>query len=1153
MENNRKYKDIELLTFLEEVNPDYSYSDFMYLKEHVNNRGKDLNSVLNELASTNDTVITQKLEPERIKDDTKKPSNYVVTGIDDSKKQEIKKPQDKDHLYTAPANTIPTKGTSTSHTSFNDNHKINTNFDKTVQNTIAALTPDGKKVTTSSGQRNPNDVISDNNTVINATNGVTSKNGLPTDKEAVNKYINNVKNSVSNPNSTELWKNDKSTTTVVNPDNKKEVTTDGQNNTGNNTDDKNYTVPAKTINGTRPHDTGTATYLVGSNKEKQLNQAKNIMPGQYKKDVEELEKGKKYTKIPYSEIANSKLKYNVDTTLKPGSTTTQNNPGTFTTVVNPKDTKVDDKTKVTTDNKKAPETVQSQNTSTNTQQNNTSGQNTNTGKGTTTQNPPVNTQTSTQVQNQQSVNNTKKVDEKNETQVQNPPASTEVQVDNKNNQSSVNTKDNDETKVTPPGTRTRSTTVNPNEENNKKLTAEELAAIEDEKKKKEADDAAKQKTTEDNKKVQQANPNGSNTQGQNSTTNTQQNTNTGKGTTTQNTNTQGQNNTQSNNTQTTNTQQSNTNNTSTNNQSQNTTQPSNNQDETKHDVKAEVASGGSGFSVGGNAVGNTGFFNGPVGGNAGAGNNFGTGTNKFTGNFDYSQRDQSTNVSGNKNKVLGTGATAASVEQKAAAKSSTKQGVKQTVSSDWVYFTDKDGKRKKRNKKTGEIMPIKTYIRNKTTAAAVNGGVVVSGATLKESVKSFIRSFEPGILEGILMENNFDPCYENVVELAEGLLNGTNYLEDSLIEDCNSKNKKPLTKVTNNGSKFLEALLVNECGMPLDEFTNLSEETQVESVKEIAINVIKVIEEKLASIDTTCADRSRGDIKNLKELPVLQDVITQLEALVERDENAIPEYSKAIAVIIKSILYINQYSNIFKDAYRNKKSLMILKYQSLILSIITSVSYLISTIVDYRVDHLTLKRNVEGLMNFAPLKSLEQFIQSVDSGEFKLVVTDTNTLREYYLEVPVETMSNILEAADYLPMIIDGVQEIYKNIVGNNKLTNLVYRAAGVVVLILSIRDALYTIFRMKTRVNDMVGGLENFANLNSGANVLNKLGQFTSKFKADAETSSNISTHEINTENKEFLSDVKNIQRNSAIPALNPEVQGMPSNSTEEIFGFDF
>ena len=73
--------------------------------------------------------------------------------------------------------------------------------------------------------------------------------------------------------------------------------------------------------------------------------------------------------------------------------------------------------------------------------------------------------------------------------------------------------------------------------------------------------------------------------------------------------------------------------------------------------------------------------------------------------------------------------------------------------------------------------------------------------------------------------------------------------------------------------------------------------------------------------------------------------------------------------VIKAILY-NQYSGVFKEAYRNKKkTVMILKYQSLILSVISSVSYLISANCWFKADNLQLKTLYKILISFKILKT----------------------------------------------------------------------------------------------------------------------------------------------------------------------------------------
>lgn len=362
-----------------------------------------------------------------------------------------------------------------------------------------------------------------------------------------------------------------------------------------------------------------------------------------------------------------------------------------------------------------------------------------------------------------------------------------------------------------------------------------------------------------------------------------------------------------------------------------------------------------------------------------------------------------------------------------------------------------------------------------------------------------------------------------------------------------------------NTERLLKSYLTEDCGMAIKEYALLTEDTKVDSVREIAATLLNVIENKITSIDTTSADRSRGDIKQLKELPALQDAITQLETLVERDSNSTSEYNDAIATVIKAILYINQYSGVFKEAYRNKKTVMILKYQSLILSVISSVSYLISAIVDFKADNLQLKTLSQDIADFAPLRSLKTFIKSVDSGEFKTITRDVNMLREYYLEIPVDKMGTILEASETVDMVVTGIKNIFNQLNNGDmagKITELLYKAVGVVVILFSLRDTFYTLFRMKSRVSDMTNNIQNFANVNNGGGLLSKLGQFANKFRTDAEYGSDMSKREIEDENKKLLGQVKQVQAASIITKdTEPEdfVSNKPLEDVTDQFGFDF
>lgn len=459
-------------------------------------------------------------------------------------------------------------------------------------------------------------------------------------------------------------------------------------------------------------------------------------------------------------------------------------------------------------------------------------------------------------------------------------------------------------------------------------------------------------------------------------------------------------------------------------------------------------------------------------------------------------------------------------------------------------------------------------------------------------------------LLNFLEENHYKSSYENLCILKEGLANGTITLEEKKeevpeekpvkeekVEKENIEVDSPKVTISmpadgsieiqngsktiasdaignmsvalseNNTNRLLKSYIIEDCNLTEKDFTNLTEDAKIDSVKELAVNLFKAIEEKLSDIDTSCADRSRGDIKALRELQPIQDTLTKLEALVERDENG-SQYMTALNTVIKSILYLNQYSAIFKEAYRNKKTVMILKYQSIVLSIISTISYMLSTIVDYSDGTLKLKNTDINLFDFAPFMTLKNFISSIDSGEFKTVIRDVNILREYYLEVPVETMSTVLEATGFVDSVVGGVKNLYTALTDNNgKVINLLYKAAGVITLLFSLRDVFYTLFRMRTKVSDMLSGIQIFSNLNNGGGVLNKLSQFASKFKVDAEYGSDITKREIEGENRQFANQVKTIQNiNKVEPEEKPAIvkqenplEPKPVTDANDDFIFDF
>lgn len=364
-------------------------------------------------------------------------------------------------------------------------------------------------------------------------------------------------------------------------------------------------------------------------------------------------------------------------------------------------------------------------------------------------------------------------------------------------------------------------------------------------------------------------------------------------------------------------------------------------------------------------------------------------------------------------------------------------------------------------------------------------------------------------------------------------------VKKDLEKDEYCKSEKPVVVkesklLRSHSDSFLKSYLLEDCKMSQKDVISLTEEEKVDSLKELAKAVIYSINSKIDGLDTSLADKSRGDIKNLKILSDLQNAITQLEAIVERADNYNPDCKKYIGVVIKSILYLNQCTPTFKEAYRNKKTLLILKYETIIMSIISATAYLISQIVDFRSQTLGMKSIIE-IEEIAPLKTLMNFIKSVDSGEFKIVANDVGVLREYYKEIPVEKLSTICEAPDIITLVSDGIRRIYDGL-DKNKITQLLYKATGIVVLLLSVRDAVYSLYRMKTKVADMSTMISNFANVNVGGG-LKSLVSFANRFIPDAESASDMASNEIYDDNRKLVTQLKAIKTAPVIDSGNDDL----------------
>lgn len=359
---------------------------------------------------------------------------------------------------------------------------------------------------------------------------------------------------------------------------------------------------------------------------------------------------------------------------------------------------------------------------------------------------------------------------------------------------------------------------------------------------------------------------------------------------------------------------------------------------------------------------------------------------------------------------------------------------------------------------------------------------------------------------------------------------------------------------------ILYEFLVESGNMAVSEFKLLSEEMKTETVLEIAHDVLQSVQAKMKDTDMTTINRSRGEIKNFSDLKTIQDSVTRLTNLAFSFAESIPpELPHYLKEITKSIYNLNKYAPQFREAYRTKKTLVMLRYQSVVLSVISSLSYIISVVIDFRSQNgIGFKPNTH-IEEILPLKSIIDFNKSIENGSFDAALRDTNSLREFFIEYSVEEMSTIYEAIDIVNLINNGINS-FSNFFNNGNRNGIIFKVLGIVMIILSLRDVFYTLYNSRTKIAEKLQQLRTFLSVDKlpSSNALTKFITFNNKNASEMEYSSKEAEKEISLENKEIISNVRSrpsefdASSSDFIPAQTAEK--VPEVKTNDIFAdFNF
>lgn len=352
--------------------------------------------------------------------------------------------------------------------------------------------------------------------------------------------------------------------------------------------------------------------------------------------------------------------------------------------------------------------------------------------------------------------------------------------------------------------------------------------------------------------------------------------------------------------------------------------------------------------------------------------------------------------------------------------------------------------------------------------------------------------------------------------------------------------------------RIIYAFLSESAEMSIDEYDSLTEEFKENAAKEMSKTILDNIRRKLGGIDVTDIDRSRGEIKNYPELGTVQSALSKLKTIISQDsENPNSAIEGYVDVTIDAIKNLSKEAPVFKEAYRSKKTLLMLKYQSVVLSILASVSYLVSVGVDFKdPENLKLKQRID-VTETAPLKTLADFNKSVDNGDLQSFQEGVATLRNFYCEYSPADMMTICEAVNVVDFINNGVAALTQNIRNNGRASAMIYKISSLIVLLLSLRSSFYSIGECKTKVSDYLNQIKTFVNIDNlpSISALSRFITTNNKVAANEEEATKTAQNEITNEDRRIITVAKDTPSAlDAITAFMPKPEAPQITGTKQL-----
>lgn len=305
----------------------------------------------------------------------------------------------------------------------------------------------------------------------------------------------------------------------------------------------------------------------------------------------------------------------------------------------------------------------------------------------------------------------------------------------------------------------------------------------------------------------------------------------------------------------------------------------------------------------------------------------------------------------------------------------------------------------------------------------------------------------------------------------------------------------------------------------------VNEADQGNILHDLSNKLYKKIVDKVGDIDFGQIPQSKGDIDNLDCMLSTLETLDIMEKLINQYRQDITP----IREVTTAIQNVRAHKEYFVRGFVLKQELPMMIYNTTVLSIISSTSFLLSTIIDFvkdpngtyqaSLDRVGLKKSKEHLL----IKNLAKFNASCAKGDMKkvLAATTNTSVRE----------GVILGSIAMIPVVV-----------------------ATIAIIIPILREVIYFFYYIQVKLKDFLSYQADLVQMNiynleadenveperkheimtKQSNVVNKLRTVANKFDIESKKAENKAMQEIKQENSKYkISDVITQMPDSAVDSL--------------------